>query len=116
LLALVAGLCLILVGGATLWKSRRPGESRRRRYGRRALLGAVTAIVAIEIGVPIVFAYGYTHHGKSSVPTAHLGVPPEEITFRTSDGLDLAGSYVPSKNGATVIAPAALVRRSTPGC
>jgi uncharacterized protein len=34
---------------------------------------------------------------------AELGRPYEELTIRTSDGLDLAAWYVPSLNGAAVI-------------
>jgi uncharacterized protein len=38
------------------------------------------------------------------VPTAHLGTAYEDVSFTTSDGLQLEGWYIPSKNGAAVIA------------
>jgi hypothetical protein len=38
------------------------------------------------------------------VPDNELGVAYENVSFRTSDGLKLVGWYVPSKNGAAVIA------------
>lgn len=104
LLALLAGVVLLLVGMRTLWKTRRLGERTRRRYVRRSLIGAAAAIVAVEIAFPIVFAYGYTHYGNSGVPTARLGAAYDDVTFTTSDGLKLAGWYVPSRNGAAVIA------------
>ena len=37
------------------------------------------------------------------MPDNHLGVPYEDVTFETSDGLELEGWYVPSRNGAAVI-------------
>jgi uncharacterized protein len=103
LLALLAGLVLVALGAAELWQKRRLDESRRRRYLRRSLVGVATAVVGFEIAFPILFAYGYTHFGRAFVPHAHLGVSYENVSFRTSDGLRLAGWYVPSKNGASVI-------------
>jgi uncharacterized protein len=38
------------------------------------------------------------------VPPNHLGVAYEDVKFTTSDGLELQGWYVPSRNGAAVIA------------
>ena len=51
------------------------------------------------------------------MPPDHLGVAYEDVSFTTSDGLELEGWYVPSRNGAAVIAfPGATDRRSRPGC
>ena len=51
---------------------------------------------------PIGFPYIYTHTGP--VPkTPSLGVPSERIAVTTSDSIDLAAWYVPSKNRAAVI-------------
>ncbi len=41
---------------------------------------------------------------RQGVPEAKLGAAHEDVSFRTSDGLELRGWYVPSKNGAAVIA------------
>ena len=49
-------------------------------------------------------AFLFTHLGRPVVPEPNLGVPHEEVAFTTSDGLELAGWYVPSRNGAAVIA------------
>jgi hypothetical protein len=103
LLALLGGLLLLAFGAAVLWKSRRLNESRRRRYLRRSLVGVAAAVVFFEIAFPILFAYVYTHAGRSFTPQAHLGVSYEDVTFETTDGLKLAGWYVPSKNRAAVI-------------
>ncbi|HYU84682.1 MAG TPA: alpha/beta fold hydrolase [Kribbellaceae bacterium] len=103
LLAFVGGLLLVAVGVVVLWRSRRSDDTRRRRYVRRSGVGAAAALVAFEVAMPVLFAYGYTHVGRSSVPEAHLGGSYEDVTFVTGDGLRLAGWYVPSKNGATII-------------
>ena len=67
------------------------------------LVGIAAIIVFFEIAFPVLFAYGYTHFGRSFVPHARLGVPYDDVTFTTADGLKLAGWYVPSKNRAAVI-------------
>jgi pimeloyl-ACP methyl ester carboxylesterase len=38
------------------------------------------------------------------VPPNHLGVAHEDVKFTTADGLELEGWYIPSRNGAAVIA------------
>ena len=103
LLASLGGLLLLTLGAVQLWRTRRLDESRRRRYLRRSLVGVAAAVVFFEIAFPILVAYGYTHFGRSFVPQARLGVSYENVTFRTNDGLKLAGWYVPSKNRAAVI-------------
>jgi alpha/beta superfamily hydrolase len=104
LLALPAGLVLIGLGIATLWRSRKLDDRRRRRYTRRALIGAAAAITAMSVVGPLAFGYVTAHVLRQSVPTANLGAAHEDVSFRTSDGLELQGWYVPSKNGAAVIA------------
>jgi fermentation-respiration switch protein FrsA (DUF1100 family) len=103
LLGLLGGLLLVAVGVVVLWRSRRSDDTRRRRYVRRSVVGVAAALVAFEVVIPVLFAYGYTHLGRSKVPEAHLGVSYEAVTFLTSDRLRLAGWYVPSKNRAAII-------------
>ena len=106
LLAIVAGAGLLLSGPVTLWKARRTDGSRRRRYLRRARTSAIAGVAALLsltfIVFPVGYAYIYTHTGQAAV-TPDLGVPFESVKFTTSDGLELAASYVPSKNRAAVI-------------
>jgi hypothetical protein len=104
LFAIPAGLLLMAVGVGTLWRTRRLDESRRRRYLRRTLLGVVAAVAAMYVVFPVASSYVYTHVARPIVPAANLGAPYKDVTFTTSDGIELAGWYVPSKNGATVIA------------
>src|SRR3712207_3610072 len=60
--------------------------------------GALLFFVVLPIGVGI----GQTHLFRNPI-----GAPPDdsyrEVTFRSSDGLELAGWYTPSRNGAAVV-------------
>jgi hypothetical protein len=103
LLALVAGLVLLAIGGATLWRSRRRDERLWRRYGRRALLVVGAAVVASVFLFPIAIAYVATHVSRAAVPAADLGAPFKDVEFTTGDGLRLRGWYIRSRNGAAVI-------------
>src|SRR5262245_38313826 len=103
LLATAAGLVLMALGTVTLWRSRR-GGSRKRRYVRRSAIAVAGAVVAFELVAPIAFGFGITHKARRPVAAADLGRPYEEVSLRTSDGLRLEGWYVPSRNGASVIA------------
>ena len=104
LLCIPAGLLLIGVGLVTLWRSRRLDERRLRRYLRRGLIGIAGVVVFGILVLPFLMSYGYTHIGRAVVPDPNLGAPHEDVTLETSDGLQLDGWYVPSKNGAAVIA------------
>ena len=103
-LAVPAGLLLIGIGLVTLWRSRRRDDSRRRRYVRRLLLAVGALVVAVFILFPLAESYVVTHAGRAVVPPANLGARYEQVEFTTEDGLRLHGWYVPSRNGAAVIA------------
>ena len=104
LLAIPAGLrhCSAL-GAATLWRTRRTEGSLWWRYPRRALLGLAGIYAALLVGM-IGLGYVTTHVARAVVPANHLGVAYEDVKFTTSDGLELEGWYVPSRNGAAVMA------------
>lgn len=103
LLAIPASLVLMGVGAATLWRSRRRGGNPAWRIVRRILLGAGGALVLFFVVYPFAASYVYTHAARTETPSGDLGVPYETVTFTTSDGLELDGWYVPSKNRAAVI-------------
>jgi uncharacterized protein len=103
LACLPAAVLLIGLGAATLWRTRRTEGSRWWRYPRRALIG-LAAFVPFIVVLMLGYGYGTTHIGRAVVPPDHLGVAHESVKFTTADGLELEGWYVPSENGAAVIA------------
>jgi len=106
LLALPASVMLLVSGPVILWRARRTGGSRRRRYLRRTLNLAIAAIAAplffALFVFPIAFPYGYVHVGDTTA-IPELGLGEERVTVWTSDSLKLDAAYVPSKNGAAMI-------------
>jgi hypothetical protein len=104
LLCIAAGVLLLVLGAVTLWRTRRTNGNVAWRYGRRVLLGVAGVVAAAVLLVPIGLAYITTHVGRPVVPDNDLRVAYENVSFRTSDGLKLVGWYIPSKNGAAVIA------------
>jgi len=106
LLAILAGVVLVLGGPVTLWKARRREGSRRRRYLLRTATvaaGVVLGIVLVWLVVfPVSLAYIYTHTGRTPSEPAP-GAPFEPVTVTTSDSLELAAWYAPSENGAAVV-------------
>ena len=75
LLAFPAALILLVSGPVILWRTRRVGGSRRRRYALRALSVAIAVVavplIFILIVFPIAFPYGYVQTGHTtSVPNS----------------------------------------------
>jgi fermentation-respiration switch protein FrsA (DUF1100 family) len=60
-------------------------------------------VAAAFVLVPVAVAIVATHVARAPVPRPQLGATPEGVRFAASDGLALAGWYVPSRNGAAVI-------------
>jgi uncharacterized protein len=104
LLAAPAALAFFGVAAAALWTSRRPAGRPVWRYVRRALLAFAGLVVVNFLVVPVGAAYVFTHTARAVVPADRLGVAHEDVRFTTEDGLELEGWYVPSRNGAAVIA------------
>ena len=103
LLSIVAGVVLLGVGIATLWRSRKRDDHPAWRYVRRALIGVAALPFAGVVLFPTSLAYVVTHVSPARLPAPELGAAYENVQFRTSDGLLLKGWYIPSKNGAAVI-------------
>ena len=106
ILALIAGTALLAAGPVILWRSRRSGPTRRRTVLRRALLALATVPIAIAtfalVVFPVGFPYIYVHLGQTKT-APDVGPRAERVTVTTSDSLELAATYVPSRNGAAVI-------------
>lgn len=88
-LALGAGIVLIGLAATTLWRSRKRGGGRAWRYARRALLGVAGLAVVYFLIFPLSISYVFTHVARGFVPTPELDAAYEEVSFRTSDGLEL---------------------------
>jgi uncharacterized protein len=104
LLAIPAGLLLVGLGVVTLWRSRRLDDRLWRRYVRRSLVTAAGFVAGVQLLGGLAFGYVSTHVLRPYVPAANLGTGHEDVSFTTSDGLRLEGWYIPSRNGAAVIA------------
>ena len=103
LLAAPAGFALVGVAAVTLWKSRRR-DAHVRRYARRAGLVVAGLVVAIGVVFPLGYSYGITHIGRDAVADVDLAPGAHPVAFESADGLELTGLYLPSTNGAAVIA------------
>ena len=103
LLCLPAGALLLALGGVTLWRTRRTGGSLWWRYPRRVLIAGAAVVPGFLVTI-VGFGYVTTHVGRAVVPADRLGLAHEDVVFTTSDGLQLHGWYVPSRNGAAIIA------------
>ena len=98
-LAGLAGIVLVVVGITTLWRTRRDGARLR-----RAAIGLAVLATTVLVVLPTAIAIIATHKARSPVAPVALGRPHESVTLTTSDGFKLHASYVPSRNGAAVIA------------
>jgi hypothetical protein len=103
LLTIPAGFVLIGVAAFALWKSRRTDDPLWWRYPRRLLITGGALLAASIVVVPFAVSYVVTHVARAEVPAADLGAPHENVSFTTSDGLELKGWYIRSRNGAAVI-------------
>ena len=103
-LSLLAGFVLLGIGIRTLWRTRRTDDRLLIRYLRRGLVLAGVVLLVGFVLFPVSIAHVVTHTARAGVPAPNLGATPEDVSFATSDGLRLEGWFVPSRNGATVIA------------
>jgi hypothetical protein len=96
-LAAAAGLTLIGLAAANPWRRRGTATWRARAIGVPATIAVLLFAVA-----PIGMALPQVHKWRESV-----GEPPSaayrDVTFRSTDGLELAGWYKPSRNGAGIV-------------
>ena len=94
------GAVLVVLAAVLVWRSRKPG---RLRWLRRAGIALAGVIAVYWLVLPVAVAILATHRPRADVQPVSLGRPYEQVTLRTSDGLDLAAWYVPSRTGAAVI-------------
>jgi hypothetical protein len=101
--AAAAGLCLVTLGVVTAWRARKRDQPLAWRYGRRLLLGVAWVVGLYLVLFPLALSYGFTHVARVETPHGNLGAPYETVSFASSDGLELDGWLVRSRNGAVVI-------------
>jgi fermentation-respiration switch protein FrsA (DUF1100 family) len=108
LLAIAASIILLGLG---VWLTHcaiaKPVRRDWRWAGKRTLVvvGAVAAILFVV--APIVFATVVTDFPRQDLcceTPADYGLTYENVTFQSTDGLELAAWYIPSRNGATIVA------------
>jgi uncharacterized protein len=102
-LGAAAGLALVFIGSMLAFRARRPGGARVRRYARRLGNAVLTFALVLLVAAPMGMGYVVANRSGRNQPTGDLGRDHLDITLHTLDGLDLAASYVPSRNGAAVI-------------
>jgi dienelactone hydrolase len=91
-----AGVVLVALAAVIPWRRRGEGTWRSRAVALPA------GLLALAVLAPIAMGIGATHKWREPV-----GSPPgaayQDVAFEASDGLDLAGWYRPSENGAAVL-------------
>ena len=103
-LAALAGTVLVVLGIATVWRTRSRSGSRRRRLARRTAVGVAMLALAVLVVLPTGIAIFATHKARSPVEAVDLGQPYRQVQLVTSDGFRLRAWYVPSRNRAAIIA------------
>ena len=101
----LAGL-LLLVAGVVLagWATVRILAAVRKRWWPLAtpLLLVVTYLCVLTIGQAVAASFAPRPALGEQTPAA-LGLAYQDVTFSSSDGIELAGWYIPSRTGAAVV-------------
>jgi dienelactone hydrolase len=102
-LAAGAGVILVLMAGVLPFLHRgERGHGWRRRWAVRATVTATLALL-VPFGLAS-FSVGIVQVHRPRVP---IGDPPaaayQPVTFEATDGVELSGWYLPSRNGAAVL-------------
>ncbi len=95
--ALIAGVALLVAGTVT----RMRGRSRTRWVGGALGSVVIVGLVAFVVG-PAVAATNVPRPATGATPGSR-GLAYSSVAVRTADGVDLAGWYLPSSNGAAVV-------------
>ena len=98
--ALVAAGALLLAAAIISLRSK-PPVTGARRAARWILTPVATILLVYYVVVAIGAALWIT--SKPRNPVASFAVPHENVSFRSPDGVRLAGWYVPSRNGAAIV-------------
>jgi len=97
-LAAVGGTALLVLAGAD--------AIARVRGWRKLLAVPVVGVVAYAAGFPVamaVYATNVPRPALGSATPANRGLAYQDARFRTSDGVQLSGWYIPSRNRAAIV-------------
>lgn len=84
-----------------------PRKRDRRYWMKFFTIYFLTAFVALYVIVPIALTYIVSHPRRLPIDgasPADFDLSYETVTFQSSDGVNLSGWYIPSQNGAAIIA------------
>ena len=95
--AIAAGAALLLAGASHVRRDRAPGRRRRR------VLKALATPLALFALAPLLLAANYLAAPREPIDDAALGLPHERVAFPASDGVPLAGWWVPGRGDAAVV-------------
>jgi pimeloyl-ACP methyl ester carboxylesterase len=101
-LSAAGGIALLVVAAAIVLRPKAPRSRPRRWLGRIGTGGAVL-LTLFFVTYPVSLATYFVHKPPVHVDDTRLGIPHTEVTLHTSDGLDLAASYVAPANGAAIV-------------
>jgi fermentation-respiration switch protein FrsA (DUF1100 family) len=92
-----------MLGCAVVTMAHAPARRLPARWGRRAGGVVAAALALLWVVMPVATALFVSGKPRSPVPAGALAIPHENVWFRSSDGLRLAGWYVPSRTGAAIV-------------
>jgi uncharacterized protein len=100
---LLLGALLGLANEALFRRSRRLARWYRLRT---VILVLVESLLALYVVIPAMGVYEATHPARVAVvgSPADVGLPYEDVVLTAADGVSLRGWYIPSQNGAAIIA------------
>ena len=103
LCGLLLGALLGLANEAVFHRSRRLARWYKLRT---VILVLVESLLALYVVVPAVGVYDATHPARVAVvgSPADVGLPYEDVVMAAAGGVTLRGWYIPSENGAAIIA------------
>jgi len=104
LVTMAALFCLAVGAGLLVWGA--ISVARRRRGWARVPVIAVIAVVSVPVAFAFAMATAATYVPRvalGSETPSDRGLDYREVAFEASDGVRLAGWYLPSTNGAAVI-------------
>lgn len=98
----LGGIALLAVAFVLVLRPKEPRPALR-RWGVRAGVVVAALLTFALVVYPLFLASYAVHKPPIHVDDTTLGVPHTEVVLHTSDGLDLAASYVAPRNGAAIV-------------